>query len=243
MTVKPDGSGLKQLGDHCAQAPPKCVDDSDPGWSPNGKQIVFTRATGKIRPAGGTFTEDQIEHSALMIENADGTHPRKVVELPPYVADLHYPIWSPDGQMIVFVVRHSESAKPPLGQAVFSVRIDGSRLKRLTPWGPRFGDGGDVSPDGKLMVFRTEPDEHGSGGQIYLMHSDGTHRKALTHGDDSVRLFSSTFSPDGKSVVFGRATDGEPDLVSVGVDGSNEHAVTHTTSWESAPDWGSPASG
>ena len=40
--------------------------------------------------------------------------------------------------------------------------------------------------------------------QIFLIHPDGTGRKQVTHFGKQTTVTSSSFSPDGKSIVFGK---------------------------------------
>ncbi len=54
------------------------------------------------------------------------------------------------------------------------------------------------SPDGKQILF-----ERGSS-PLYLMNADGTNIQRLIENDKDTRILSASFSPDGKSIVFGR---------------------------------------
>ena len=119
------------------------------------------------------------------------------------------PQWSPDGRRIVFV-RDNLAAKPANGKAIFIVSADGSRLRRLTPWKLRAGDGPNWSPDGKRILFRSNESEYFTTPTFH-----GRRRRnrleQVTHVEPTTRLYSSGFSPDGRSITFGmQGTEGRP---------------------------------
>ena len=129
------------------RTPPKCPDNSYPAVSPDGTQIAFVRAFGKIR-------NDQIAHVGIYRMRIDGSHVRRVTLPRTRAAEDGDPQWSPDGKRIVFV-RHNFTTKPTEGQAVYVVNADGSGLRRITRFKLRAGDGPDWSPDGSQILFRS----------------------------------------------------------------------------------------
>ena len=63
--------------------------------------------------------------------------------------------------------------------------------------------------------------------------------RQVTHVSADTMLLSSSFSPAGTKIVYAQTGDnGEPDIVTAGVNGSHVQQVTRTPLWESAPDWG-----
>ena len=70
-SVRPDGTGLARVDRGCTgrRTPPKCSDNSYPAVSPDGRQIAFVRAFGKIR-------NDQIAHVGIYRMRIDGSHVR-----------------------------------------------------------------------------------------------------------------------------------------------------------------------
>jgi Tol biopolymer transport system component len=111
-TIKPNGSGLRQLTD--LDNNPLAAD-----WSPDGRRIAL-----------GIGTEG---HDGIAIINADGSHLRKIVPYRYEVAIKHD--WAPDGRHIVITI----NADYPEGRSpnVATVRPDGSHLRLLT----HFSDG------------------------------------------------------------------------------------------------------
>ncbi len=66
----------------------------DPAWSPDGKQIAFTRWTNK---------------QGVYVVNADGSNERLVFE----VNGAKSPTWSPDGTKIAFGAVYKRESRPP----------------------------------------------------------------------------------------------------------------------------------
>jgi len=84
-----------------------------------------------------------------------------------------------------------------------------------------------VAPQGGKLVFQTS-----SGGDIYVVNSDGTGLRKLTNGLDPA------LSPDGKQVAFARWEGTPRGLYAINVDGSGERLVY---GWDrsglKAPSW------
>ena len=240
--VNPDGSHLQHVSGTCrgSQLPPACVEDSSPAYSPDGRQIAFTRATGKVIN-DAVMSSNQIKSSALTIADTHGKHARRLISFGPFACDLDGAVWSPDGTRLAFTRHNSGFSKPHGGLAVFVVNVDGSGLRQLTPWSMSGGDHPDWSPDGKQILFRTEPIHDGPGGNYYTVRLDGTGLKQLTHFPSSRKLASASFSPDGKWIVFAKdgGVGGLADVFVMKTDGSGIRPLTRSPRWDSAPDWGS----
>lgn len=139
------------------------------------------------------------------------------------------PDFSPDGGTIVFSTRRHRHG------GIFTVRSDGSGLRRLTA---RPGDGApSYSPSGGRIVFNRHA---GRGVGIFSMRANGGDVTRLTSGRDVDR--GPVFSPDGRSIAFARAAGGRnPDLYAMRADGSGVHLVYRSRGRyfsDFAPDWG-----
>jgi TolB protein len=228
--VKSDGTGLRRIDDGCAQAPPKCVDNSYPAISPDGKEIAFVRAFGRIR-------HDQIAHVGIYVMRADGSHLRRVTLPATRTAEDVDPQWSPDGKRIVFV-RHNVTAKPAHRQAIYTVGAHGAGLHRVTPYALKAGDGPDWSPDGTQILFRAPETESFLHSNVYTIHPDGTGLHQVSHVAAGTKVYSSSFSPDGGSITLGMSgVSGAADVYTMHLDGTAITPVTRTPQWDSAPDW------
>jgi len=103
--------------------------------------------------------------------------------------------------------RHSD-ANDGNGEIV-SVRPDGSHLQVLTTGSE--DEAPDVSHDGRLVAFQrcvaaVDCDQEGAQ-NLYLMRSDGSRVRALTHctpGSDCLGSFDPAFSPDDRLIAFSR---------------------------------------
>jgi TolB protein len=229
--INSDGSGLRRVDDGCRRLPPKCTDNSYPAISPDGTQIAFVRAFGRIR-------NDQIDHAGIYRMRIDGSHIRRVSLPATRTAEDGDPQWSPDGKRIVFV-RHNITAKPKGQQAVFVINADGSKLRRVTPYKIKAGDGPDWSPDGSQILFRSPENEDFLDCDIWTIHPDGTGLRRVTHAGPTTKIYSASFSPDGTKITLGMSgIDGQADVWTIGIDGTGLTPVTRTPLWDSAPDWG-----
>jgi TolB protein len=240
-TVEPDGSGLKRFSPPCsatnvAAIETVCEDGAGASFLPDGKRIVYTRSTGKVREFPGYG--DQIEHSDIVVRDVNGANLEVLIRSRPYTADLNYPNFSPDGSRLVYVRLNSPRSKPAGKHALFVARADGSGRRRITPWSLDAGDHPDWSPDGELIVFRS-PSSGFEGSQVYLVRPDGTGLRQLTHFKPGTSVLSYSFSPDGKWITFAKSgRGGEPDIFVMRPDGKDIRPVTRTGAWDSAPDWG-----
>jgi Tol biopolymer transport system component len=235
--VRADGSGVKRLTPPCASGPPKCADDANISFLPDGKHVVFTRSTGTVRHSPSW---DQIQHSDLVVSDLNGRHVRKIIGSKPFTADYDFAAFSPDGKRFVYERANAPWVTGGAGHsALFVANANGSGERRISPWSLDAGDNPDWSPDGNWIVFRTHV-RSDRGCQIELIHPDGSGLQQLTHFKTSANVRSAAFSPDSKQVVL--ATDnnqgGNPDVYVMNLDGSDLHKITTSTLWDSAADWG-----
>jgi Tol biopolymer transport system component len=144
------------------------------------------------------------------------------------------PIWSPDGTQFAF-----QRFDPNKGKhAIFIVGMDGSGLRRITPWN-RDAAEPDWSPNGRWIAFRTH-EKSDEIGDIGLVRPDGKDLHLITSGKG--KWASCSFSPNGKRIVGAWPAGGLPgnaDLWVMNLNGSHLRNVTKSAeTWESAPDWG-----
>jgi len=125
--------------------------------------------------------------SSLFVSNADGNGEQKVTE-----GSLDYdPVWSPDGQWIVFTSERDGSAD------LYRMRPDGSGVEPLTD-DPAYDDQAAFSPDGSRIAFVTTR----AGGRANLWTLDLRTGQAtpLTSGEGGD--FRPSWSPDGQWIAF-----------------------------------------
>jgi Tol biopolymer transport system component len=172
-----------------------------PAFVPHSKLIVFER----YAPNGD---------DSLWLMRADGSHARRLTTNPfPDQGGDTDPNVSPDGHTVSFV-RISEFDDQ---QALFSVRLDGSHLRRLLPYAADVAIKHDWSPDGKHIVVSVNANEgsrpHASA-NVAILRPDGSHLRRLTHfRGRELNALVGGFSPDGRWIVYRVETgDGEPTL-------------------------------
>jgi Tol biopolymer transport system component len=90
---------------------------------------------------------------------------------------------------------------------IFSVRIDGQQVQRLTA-SPGYDAEATISPDGKTIVWTSMKD---GDLDIYAMNMDGTHVRRLT--DEQGYDGGPFFSPDSKRIVYRASHPRDPEEV------------------------------
>ena len=148
------------------------------------------------------FARDAGDHRQLFTIEPDGTALRQVTHVD---GDAAEPAWSPGGRLIAFGVSFDDHA------AVATVRVDGSRVRELTPSG--FQGQPSFSPDGRWIVFERDlsPTDNG----VWLMRSDGTRLRRITrnpyaNGSGCGCDTDPSFSPDGSRISFVRVRNESP---------------------------------
>jgi TolB protein len=215
-------------GAHARRLPPcplpKCAGHSQPAWSPDGRRLAVATDID-VRPP-----QPPKRFGIAIIDLAKGTE-RSVVENPYSTGQNLFPRWSPDGRRLVFW-RDRERAGG-FETAVFVINVNGSGLRRLTPWGLLAGDP-DWSPDGNRILFTTHPlFEFSDAGQseLHTIRPDGTGLRRLTnYGPNGPRATQSRWTPDGKAILYTRTTQtGQPRYIyAINADGTGEAPVLTT---------------
>lgn len=191
-------------------------------WSPNGKQIAYTRS----EITAGTprrMTSD------IYVSKPDGTDARRLTES---TENESFPAWSPDGKRIYF-------GSGPAGSREQDIRwigVDGKGLTAVIKAPGRDG-APDISPNGKKIVFNSERD--GDLPQIYVANIDGSDQTRLTD-DDKVAFYNPVWSPDGKKIVYYREIrDNKDQIWTMNADGSDKRLLTNNEGHNFYPSWSS----
>lgn len=245
-TVSTNGDGAHQIDQLCETGTADCTNEDEraPAYSPDGKQLAFSRSWGALDPAD----RNQIQYSDLYLMSPDGTDVQRLTFLTndkPYSGQVSNPSWSPDGKQLTFEYRTGATGQPANSRAIYVVAADGTGLRQLTPWELRAGDRANWSPDGTQILFTTYPAGRtdAPGGGIYTVHPDGTAIGALTPAPSNVFYGTASYAPDGKSIVFAEAPAGsEADLYTMRPDGTGIARLTNDRdAWLTRPAWGTAA--
>lgn len=212
-TMNADGSHVRQLTFNE-------VDDDDPAWSPDRKRVAFQR---DVNPAVGPDNRDWDIFSMKVA----GGRPRNLTDNP---AQDGSPNWSPDGRRIVFdSSRDAAAGTPEENIEIYTMRSDGSRVRRLT-YSEGFEGQPNWSPDGRRISFQGYRDDHL---EIWTMRADGRHQRQVTRGADA---FGSAWAPDGRLIAH--SSFDTPDIFTVRLDGSGSLNLTDDpAAFDFAPDW------
>jgi TolB protein len=174
-SMRADGTRVRRL----TSSP---VQDFDPTWSPDGRQIAY-----RHWPHDGA--------SRIFVMNSDGSDQRNLPR-----KDVWGPDWSPDGRRIVLNMVGTDGLNYG-----YVVAPDGSDLRRISD---HFVEYPAWSPDGSQIAFMAA--EAGATGSnpdynIFVMGSDGSDVRRLTTapGEDGWPAWS----PDGRQIVFSSGRD------------------------------------
>ena len=241
FVMNADGSGVTQVSESIGWS-------SEPTWSPDGKLIAFHSDAGDWPTSLGLF-----------VVHPDGTGQRRLTTLSPDLIDQGSARFSPDGSKLLFTqatgtfVQRGAALKG-INLALFTINIDGTGTRRLTPWGIHAAEG-DWSPDGTRIVIGTFVEHLGHTNRLMIVNADGSNLRPLTHdhGTTGVGRFEAlqveqsynpTWSPDGTTIMFSHlelTSDGEfiSGLQSIAPNGNGQHWISqvdeHQADWGTAP--------
>ena len=183
-TTNPDGTGQVNLTNTAAV-------ESNPAWSPDGKQIAFDRVVGP------GFTRQ------LFVVNADGTGATPV----PNTSGREDPTWSPSGDQLAYIFQG--------GPSIYKINLDGTGETFVGDGGedtlaPSW------SPDGSTIAFAAESGpppfpcwydivtvSAGGGGVFNVTQCGGAPEIDL-----AINLYPN-WSPDGARIAFAGDCTGE----------------------------------
>jgi TolB protein len=178
--------------------------DTDPGWSPDGKQIAFTSDRNKVR--------------LLFIMDADGRNVRQLTK-EANVTDRE-PTWLPGGKKIGFC--RDQANNPGTNWQIHVMDPDGSHVVNLS--NSRSYDSDPAwSPDGLKIAFTST---RSGGFRTHLMNADGSNVTDVSGSDCPYGHNYPGWSPDGKKLYFSDAADTGLEIFVCNADGTNRKQLT-----------------
>ena len=179
--------------------------------------------------------ESGIEEADLAVtEDAKSGFP--IINIP-NVSNGAEAYFSPDGKALIFNGKLGQDTT----HQVYTINIDGTNLKQIN------GVGDDAcshyTPDGKNLLWTStkdnlhmhrgnysDPKDYPQGAELYKSDLDGNNIVRLTTNEQYDAEIG--ISPDGKTILFSRQTDGMIDLWTMNPDGSNQKQITFTPDWQ-----------
>jgi len=215
FVMRPDGTQVKKLtGSNAASG--------DAAWSASGRLIAFD-----------SDRRNRKGFSAIYLMNANGHRIRRVTKPARPLSDYE-PRFSPDGTHLVFTRARGTADNAPA--ALFTVRLNGSSLHRLTPFTLHVG-ASDWSPNDKQIVFEAYPS--GPFGDIYVVDATGGSPVNLTH--DTAGQADPVWSPGGQKILFldnGFVNGvGRTGLATMNPDGTQRQFMSSKNIEAHQPDW------
>ena len=175
-----------------------------PAFSPDGKELAYSRAETDGR-------------WSLWIASVETGEARRLTDS---AAGEIYPRFTPDGRAVVYTTW----SRP---HRIFRLPLDGGPARPLV--GPESGGGawGDISPDGRRMVFSRS-----------LQGVDRLFVKSLVSGEEQkLSELPGTvprWSPDGTRIAFSPDRSWDGGIFVIAADGSDPRRLTQTGGW---PAW------
>ncbi|HEV2590797.1 MAG TPA: hypothetical protein VGU02_02790 [Gaiellaceae bacterium] len=233
--VRPTGAGQTRVMIPCAA---RMCDDSNAAFAPDGRHLLIQHEWGTVK--SGTIPDnDQIEYSAIIETNLDGSHAVTLREFDGWSGGFEAPRLTPNGRTVVFRAYRWRPDRI-LPRALYTAPKTGGPAHRITPLTLQAG-GEAVSPDGRSVLFKsTFGGELTPGNALYTVSIDGSGLRQLIPPSASY-VITGSYSPDGRSIVFATndgATGSFADVFTRDLSTGIRGQVTDTQNLDGWPDWG-----
>jgi Tol biopolymer transport system component len=236
-TSRLNGSGKRRITKDPGQ-------DVAPAWSPDGTRIAFVRHGSNAESPGIYTVAADGSDQQLVVPFRTGSGEEG--DLAVYSWGKTGPTWSPNGEMLGYVLRIDNRVRNAQGgletlrrEVLYVVNADGTELKELFAVEDSLQESIATepawSPDSRRIAFvhQTQPTEGNRGMvKLYTVRPDGSELTQILGPDDGLGPFTVfiwenavlSWSPDGTGVLISAdASDGH--LSVVDPDGSNRRRV------------------
>ncbi len=193
------------------------VSDFNPTWSPDGLKIAFA----------GNRVVNSVPNTDVYIINADGTGETRVTTNSGIDDN---PMWSPDGTKLSFVSQRDGNKE------IYVINTNGSSEARFTSNSAE--DSEPVwSPDGTKIAFSSDRTNNK---EVFTMssvdsNSDGNGDTPTNITNNAAKDTYPSWSADGAKIIFETNRDGNDNIYSIDVNGSNSAMLTSNTGSDTQP--------
>ena len=215
--MAPNGKQIRRLTEQ-----PKF--DTEPAWSPDGRQITFVSYRDLEQLPKG-----EIHRGEIYLMNADGSNPINLTHAPERADGVSS--WSPDGNQIVFTSAALFNDDILANSDIFVMDADGGEHINLTNH-DALDETPDWSPDGNRIAFSSDRDGNW---EIYVMNADGTNPINLTNY--LAKDGRPDWSPDGNRIAFTSDRDGNLEIYVMNADGANPINLTNHPAEDNHASW------
>ncbi|MCE7991338.1 MAG: hypothetical protein HEP71_05130 [Roseivirga sp.] len=196
----------------------------NPSFSSDGKTILFAQ-----RANGRTGTRD------IYTIGADGKGKKRLTK---DLRNSYSASFSPDDSKIVFV------SSRDLHYEIYVMNADGSNHVNVSNHGNHDANPS-WSPDGKQIAFMSIRE---GTMDLFLVNADGSNLRNLTKNpkaftatadsvDEMSYMYGTSWSPDGKSIVFVKQKEGLQKLYVINADGTGLRELVSTKGQQFNPFW------
>lgn len=186
--------------------------DGDPGWSPDGRTIVFS--------------SDRDGNYEIYSMLSDGSNVRRLTNNPGHDS---FPKFSPDGTQIVFNSNIERETTD-----IYIMNTDGSHTVRLTDSKGNELTRNGWSPDGTKLAYNSDIDGND---EIYLMDVD-PFKPTLLIEDENAEVQTPSYSPGGRQIVYtAQFADKHSEIRIFDKDSGHSKVVASTSSPQNYPRW------
>ena len=170
------------------------------------------------------YVSNILNFPEIFVMDADGSNQANLTDNRQYNT---YPIWSPDGNRILY------NGDFDGGVSLVVIDADGSNITKVGPGDDR-GPNASWSPDGSKIAFKVHTDgiDFSNLREVFVVNSDGSdlHSVSPNTSDDDV---PPSWSPDGSKIAFFH----NGDIYVIDVDGSNRTQLTDNNAGDRFPVW------
>jgi DNA-binding winged helix-turn-helix (wHTH) protein/Tol biopolymer transport system component len=223
FTVRDSNTGVQSLWESSGDG--RNVHPLLPGWSKVVRHWGEGENCGDWTPDGRYFVFRAVREgveSFWAIREKGGWFPSRPLQLYATPDRLSDPRFSLDGKTMFFVnfQERRELVRYDSVQKLFLPYLGGIPVRLLN-----------FSKDGQWLAYRNETD-----GTLWRSRADGTDKLQLTF--PPMDAYHSTWSPDGKEIIFGGRFPGQPGrLYRVTRDGGKPEVLTGADATDGEPSW------